>query len=1336
MTNVGLIGSYQNLSEEQQEMLLILAIYGCPTMANELSNSFLYCNALSKLPAYKQKAVLKDLVHLGIIERSSNSFYSLKKDIIDDVLIEASVLDNRMFFNIFNDIVTQRRYYSFIDDVDVICRHFRYLVYTHNFKKFDEFLKRDFEKIKNIIPEKLLIYILKDKISGALACFKSYIPLFAQLYGTFILRNLSPIPELDDFHENSRKELSEALVLINLFQANSLGDEFISLYPAFLSFKKLISGEKDQICAESLHFMEIYQVEAKSKKKFSPKLEGLLYILSRITQANPDIRNLRPFVNNYVSLQKSSIWAEIALPIQGLVKILDCKGRLTDVTAYCNHPLPLVRFFAFLSLYIADNEKVKSFHSEILELRDLAQRNKYHWFVAELDYILSKIDKKHPVKSQKWIIPIISEIVIQEPWEKSLLALNHIFENKKKKPSINRRLVWEVNFNYFDIKALEQSLGKTGNWSKGKPISFKRLKETALSFSTKQDEKIIEHITKRMGYRGYEYYFDTEEAFSDLCGHPYIYKLGQPNYTVELKKEELELQVTKEGGNYVLNLPEALFNDQIEIKEESLTKYTVFAPNFDQKRIAKTLNGRQLKVPITAKPLLEEVIKKISSVITINSDFIQNNIPFVEPDSQPFVQMVPNGLGLRVKLLVKPLGKNTTCFIPGEGRTNLIELIEGEKHQTRRNFADEISLSLNIANTCDSLFVWNEGFGSLDFDEPHDCLDLLSELRNANVKVEWPEGIKLKLVKGTASFAGLNLKIRKNNNWFSYEGEVAINSDLSLSLQKLLELNKNSENRFIKLDDGRFIEMTKEFKKHLQKLNAFSVTGSDELLVHPLALSSLSDFENQAHTLSGDSHWEEQRNKIQEMHKFTPKLPETLDAELRPYQQEGFQWMAKLAHWGVGACLADDMGLGKTIQIITVLLQRATKGAALVVAPASVCGNWRNEIKKFAPTLNPVLIYDLNKGFNLADFGPFDVPIISYGLLVSRSKEVKAKKWQTLVLDEAHAIKNNTTKRYKAVTGLNAGFKIIATGTPIQNHLGELWSLFQFINPGFLGSLKDFSDKYIVATSVEDEQQKMNHLKKLITPFILRRTKRQVLDDLPEKTEIILNVDFSDDERDFYEALRLQAIDDIENPDEDDKVGKHIKILAGITKLRQACCHPKLAQKQSTLSSSKLKVFERTIDDLRKNKHRVLVFSQFTSYLKMAEDVLKNKKIAYQYLDGSTPLKKRDKSVKAFQSGEGEVFLISLKAGGLGLNLTAADYVIHMDPWWNPAIEDQASDRAHRIGQTRPVTIYRLITKGTIEEKMVKLHHNKRELADNILDGTDKGNKLSSDELLKILMEG
>lgn len=1330
-----LLKEYHKLDIEKKKILFILAVSDTDIPGARISYLIKESGNRRSLPVSKIKKELEQLSSQGFLIHEYFS-YKCSDDILENIFVDYLKLDPKGFEIIFKEIDKHNDIYYYYDEIQIL-RKIRFSIYTKDVVSFRRLLNNLDGDLGQILPFNFLEFILKDIVPGTLEVFKDYLNLFVNSYSFSMLRNSKSIPSLDIFPAQYRNEISNGLVIILLFKGVNLDKLLSPTPPAIAALSHLLAGEVELTRKESNLFLIDVQSETKSKKKFIPRLGGLVYILSRLCSKEVNLSELRPFVNNYISIQKGSVWAEMMLPVQVLIKVLDNKARACDLTEYISDHYLLVNFFAVICLYKADINVLTTYKNNVVYLIKMAIEKEYIWLAEELSFILAKIsNSKHKLDTSTLIIPITSHIVVKENWEKALIALNQLQQKNEGTTSANSRLIWEVSIKNGTINPIEQRLGKTGKWSKGKAVSLKRLKETHLDFLTEHDHKLIANIKKRSGYYGSEYFFDEEDAFVDLVGHPYIFKAGHPDYPIEFIAKEPELHVSKVGSYYVLELPEVLFNDEIEIQEETLTRYSVLAPTDKQRKIADVLKLRKIKIPVKAQSLLEEAIKNISSSITINSDFIQTNIPFIEADSQPFVQMVPSGSGLRVKLLVKPLGGNTTCFIPGEGRANIIELVKGEKTQTRRDLSEEIKLGLQLANLCDSLSIWNDGFDNLEFDEPHDCLDLLAELRNNNINVEWPEGGKLKLVNGTAGFSGLNLRVKKNNDWFSYEGEVAINEDLSLSLQKLLELNRNSKQRFIKLEDGRFLEISKEFKKQIQKLHAFSVEGSDELLVHPLALSSLSDFENQANTLSGDSHWGKQRSKIQKMNKFKPKLPDTLDAELRPYQLEGYQWMAKLAHWGVGACLADDMGLGKTIQIITVLLHRATKGAALVVAPASVCGNWKNEIKKFAPTLNPVLIYDLNKGFDLTDLGPFDVPIISYGLLVSRSKEVKTKKWQTLVLDEAHAIKNNTTKRYKAVTSLNAGFKIIATGTPIQNHLGELWSLFQFINPDFLGSLKEFSDRFITATSIEDEQQKKNHLKKLITPFLLRRTKRQVLDDLPEKTEIVLNVDFSKEEQVFYEALRLKAIEDIENSDENEKAGKHIKILAGITKLRQACCHPKLAQKESTLSSSKLEVFERTIDDLRENKHRVLVFSQFTSYLKMAEEILKNKKIAYQYLDGSTPLKKRDKSVKAFQSGEGDVFLISLKAGGLGLNLTAADYVIHMDPWWNPAIEDQASDRAHRIGQTRPVTIYRLIIKGTIEEKMVKLHHDKRELADNILAGTDKGNKLSSDDLLKILMEG
>ena len=293
-----------------------------------------------------------------------------------------------------------------------------------------------------------------------------------------------------------------------------------------------------------------------------------------------------------------------------------------------------------------------------------------------------------------------------------------------------------------------------------------------------------------------------------------------------------------------------------------------------------------------------------------------------------------------------------------------------------------------------------------------------------------------------------------------------------------------------------------------------------------------------------------------------------------------------------------------------------------------------------------------------------------------------------------------------------------------------MWNLFNFINPGLLGNQTHFVDTYIKA----DNEYSRKHLKKLISPFILRRLKSNVLDELPPKTEIIKKIELSKQECAYYEALRRQAIMNMES-DESTQGTKHLKALAEITRLRQACCNIALVDKTTTIESSKLATFLEIVDDLIENKHRALVFSQFVTHLALVEEALKKRGINYQYLDGQTPMAEREARVKKFQSGEGDLFLISLKAGGLGINLTAADYVIHLDPWWNPAIEDQASDRAHRYGQSKPVTIYRLVTENTIEEKIIELHNTKRDLADSLLEGSDQSAKLSVTELMDLIKE-
>ena len=367
-------------------------------------------------------------------------------------------------------------------------------------------------------------------------------------------------------------------------------------------------------------------------------------------------------------------------------------------------------------------------------------------------------------------------------------------------------------------------------------------------------------------------------------------------------------------------------------------------------------------------------------------------------------------------------------------------------------------------------------------------------------------------------------------------------------------------------------------------------------------------------------------------------------------------------------------------------------------------------------------------------------------------------RWRSAVLDEAQSIKNPATKRARAARRLNADFRLVTTGTPIQNNLMDLYSLFSFINPGLLGARQQFRRNFGAAVERGGDADATARLRRLIAPFLLRRLKSEVLDGLPERTEITLHVRMSTEEATLYEALRRRAVEELEAVRAEastiNEGARRVRVLAHLTRLRLACCNPRLALtaesdirrtgnqtagvangRRSLPRSSKLDAFAATLKELLENHHKVLVFSQFVMHLKLVEEYLTDAGIAYQYLDGATPAKARAERINAFQAGRGDVFLISLKAGGLGLNLTAADYVIHLDPWWNPAVEDQASDRAHRIGQTRPVTIYRLVAEGSIEEQIVDLHHRKRDLADQLLEGADVAGRLNADELLALLRQ-
>ncbi|MGL5788254.1 MAG: DEAD/DEAH box helicase, partial [Bacteroidales bacterium] len=457
--------------------------------------------------------------------------------------------------------------------------------------------------------------------------------------------------------------------------------------------------------------------------------------------------------------------------------------------------------------------------------------------------------------------------------------------------------------------------------------------------------------------------------------------------------------------------------------------------------------------------------------------------------------------------------------------------------------------------------------------------------------------------------------------------------------------------------------------------DAYVQDTKEGLVLDQFTTSFIEDLTMQGINLQADKQYYEFREKLKVQETTEYQVPCNLQAELRDYQAEGFRWMARLDGWGAGACLADDMGLGKTIQTISMLLYKAKEGPSLVVAPASVLPNWIREISNFAPSLNIVNLSpsaDRLEKIRLAQAN--DVCIVTYGVLVTEEERLTQKEWSMIALDEAHTIKNKETKMSKAAMKLKADFRLILTGTPIQNHLGEIWNLFNFINPGLLGTFERFKDRFVFPIIEMRDKEQQKRLKKLISPFLLRRTKNAVLDELPPKTEIVKEIQLSEEETAAYELIRREA----ETKLTEDGALTQIQALAEITRLRMAACNINLVNKGINMSSSKINTFLDIVDELKENNHRALVFSQFTSHLALIRKALDEKGISYLYLDGSTSIPEREKLVRQYQTGDELLFLISLKAGGLGLNLTAADFVIHMDPWWNPAIEDQASDRAYR----------------------------------------------------------
>ncbi len=947
--------------------------------------------------------------------------------------------------------------------------------------------------------------------------------------------------------------------------------------------------------------------------------------------------------------------------------------------------------------------------------------------------------KLEELKEKLATIPLAELITPEQPWEKLLVVLEGTLlkSSAQKGGSVekSRRLIWLVDpLNSYSLDALEQTMNKSG-WTKGKRRSLAGLLNKIPEFATSQDVQIINCFVK-------DYYYGVqinnwEHVIEVLASHPHVYTTTEPRMPIEIRIQPAQVQIDKSGSGAAIRLiPE---NPKEVIVKESPTKYIYYKWDSHTKKVYSVLRESdvtELRIPKEGLERAKPVIESITQVMPVTGSFAKASAPSKKSASAPVLLLTPVSEQLHVQLLIELIKGQEPRLVPGVGSTELlVQITNGKKVNVKRDKGKEKGLILELANKVSWLQEMKSNSAQMFIENDHDILDFLSELKEKapDVSVIWPKGERFRIAQ-VVSYADIRMNIKKAKNWFEIDGEVDIDNKVKLSIQQLLEKSEGGTLNYIQLDDKTFLAIQKDLKKRLTALDAVAHSKGTKLQVHALGASAVEGAIEDMKHVSTDKVWKSHIAQFHKMKSYSPSIPQNLEATLRPYQEEGILWLDRMYNWGVGCCLADDMGLGKTIQALGIMLKYASQGPSLVVAPSSVCHNWKKEIVRFAPTLVPCSLKTQNREADIKELDNRDVLVVSYGIIQSNPELLAIRKWNTVVLDEAHAIKNPKSIRAQSVMKLESDFKILTTGTPIQNHLGDIWSLFQFMNPGMLGTFDQFSKKYGQNGNDNKTRHSRSALNRYISPFILRRNKNDVLDDLPDKTEINLNVALSKEERAMYEVLREKAIAKIEGVDNEGGA-RHIQILAEITRLRQMSCNPLLVEPSCNITSSKLDALENLVNDLLAAKHKALVFSQFTSHLAIIRQMLDRKEITYQYLDGSTPAKKRELAIQAFQNGESELFLISLKAGGVGLNLTAADYVIHMDPWWNPAVEDQASDRAHRIGQTRPVTIYRLIAENTIEEKIVKLHHEKRDLADKLLAGTDQSAKISSDELFNLITE-
>lgn len=633
----------------------------------------------------------------------------------------------------------------------------------------------------------------------------------------------------------------------------------------------------------------------------------------------------------------------------------------------------------------------------------------------------------------------------------------------------------------------------------------------------------------------------------------------------------------------------------------------------------------------------------------------------------------------------------------------------------------------------------------------HFLEQVLPELEAEGWEVEFDPGFQLQFVQADE----WEVEIESDNDWFDLRFDLDIQGR-KLPLLPLIAEVLNSfdpdnlpETLTLPLGDSRYLQLPAERIRPICQIlyelyDASVLDNEGNMRMSRFDAARLAELEQGS---SDEIHWRggkamrELGRKLQDFNGIKKvATPRGLKATLRDYQQQGLNWLQFLRSYEFNGILADDMGLGKTVQTLAhLLLEKERKRMdkpCLIIAPTSLMSNWRREAEQFTPRLSVLILQGPDRHQHFADICKHDLVLTTYPLLVRDQQTLLAQDYHYLILDEAQVIKNPRAKAARLARDISARHRLCLTGTPMENHLGELWALFDFLMPGFLGDSKLFRQRFRTPIEKHGDTEQRQRLVRRVAPFLLRRSKSEVIKELPAKTEILRSVALDSKQAALYESIRLSMEKKVRDAIAQKGLARsHITILDALLKLRQTCCDPQLlslAQAKKVKASAKLEMLMEMLPELLEEGRRILLFSQFTKMLAIIEQKLIETGISYTKLTGQT--RKRDEVIERFRQGEVDIFLISLKAGGVGLNLTEADTVIHYDPWWNPAVENQATDRAHRIGQNKAVFVYKLITENTLEEKIMAMQARKQALADGVYKGGKQGEdlKLNADDLQEL----